>query len=199
MPSWDTITDSLIYDENIMMTIAWADVGGDPNEPLFTNGQRQHILTYRIGIEQDAQPQIARIDTVFSPVYGPAMLGRCDEEQSPPTAFVPGYIYYCQPNGIIEFEEESDVNIAPFDFDCPNPASTNFSIRLNSRHENQIVISIYDILGKKIVTKPVRFYPSGFYEVIFNDEDFRRCHSGVYFVWASNGLYSAVKKVTLIK
>jgi len=200
MTSWDTIIDSLIYDENIMMTIAWADIGGDPNEPLFTNGQRQHIITYRVGIELDAQPQIACIDTVYSSRYGSAFLGRCDEQPSPPIAFIPGCIYYCQPNEIIESEGDDNKAMIPFNFTSyPNPSSTTFEVKLNLLQENQIEISAYDILGRKVITKPSQLYSSGSYNILLNDEYFHNCPPGVYLIKVSNGSYSEVKKVTLIR
>jgi hypothetical protein len=109
-----------------------------------------------------------------------------------------------------KFQSATDVfsgeeGILPEDFtlnqNYPNPfnPTTTISFRLKSRSE--VTLSIYNILGEKVVDLLRRDFPAGTYEIIWNgrDKENGEVASGLYFYRLTASGQSLTKKMILLK
>lgn len=78
----------------------------------------------------------------------------------------------------------------------PNPFNPRTKIGYSIRTRSYVVIKVYDLLGREIVTLVNEEKPSGNYEVNFNASNLP---SGVYFYRLQAGSFVEIKKITLLK
>jgi photosystem II stability/assembly factor-like uncharacterized protein len=80
----------------------------------------------------------------------------------------------------------------------PNPFNpiTNIKYQITNNLPRQVIIRVYDILGKEVATLVNEKQSPGIYEVTFNGNNFA---SGVYFYRIQVGNFMQVKKMVLIK
>ena len=78
----------------------------------------------------------------------------------------------------------------------PNPFNPNTKIRFSINTSGNVVISIYDNLGKEITTLINQYMSLGEYEVYFDGHEFP---SGVYYYQIRIGQGSITKKMLLLK
>ena len=82
----------------------------------------------------------------------------------------------------------------------PNPSNTSFTMTFSSTPNEQILISIHDILGRPI--KQTTHIPSNFKSYFtWNglDQNGQPVSSGLFIISVSNGFETKSKKVTLLK
>jgi hypothetical protein len=78
----------------------------------------------------------------------------------------------------------------------PNPFNPSTNIRFSIPQQSQVVLKIYDVLGKELMTLVNDVKTAGNYEVEFNASSFG---SGTYFYKIQAGQFSDVKKMILTK
>ena len=76
----------------------------------------------------------------------------------------------------------------------PNPASGNTSISFMLPEPMKVIISLYDVMGKKKETIADRFFPAGSHTLPVHIEGFS---SGIYFYRLSAGNHQFVKKMVV--
>jgi len=107
------------------------------------------------------------------------------------------------PNFINDIYEEQSTNL-PCDFllsqNYPNPFNPSTRIQYQVSNISQVVLRVYDVLGKEVAVLVNEEQPAGRYEVEFQSA-VGKCQlvSGVYFYKLQVGDYTAVKKMILIK
>ncbi|MCB9220107.1 MAG: T9SS type A sorting domain-containing protein [Ignavibacteriales bacterium] len=102
-------------------------------------------------------------------------------------------------NQVTGVEEEHGSTI-PTEFrleqNYPNPFNPNTSIRYSISNENNVILKVYDILGKEVATLVNERKSSGYYVVNF---DASNLTSGIYFYTIRAGSFSETKKMLLMK
>ncbi len=78
----------------------------------------------------------------------------------------------------------------------PNPFNPVTVIRFEIPFTERVMVTVYDILGRRVETLMDSKLSPGYYEVQFNGN---RYASGVYFYRISAGTFSQVKKMVLLK
>jgi len=78
----------------------------------------------------------------------------------------------------------------------PNPFNPNTIIRYHVKENTDVIIKIYDILGKEITTLVNEKHSPGIYEVDWNALN---CSSGIYFYRLETKNYTETKKMMLVK
>ncbi|MBI1936484.1 MAG: T9SS type A sorting domain-containing protein [Ignavibacteriales bacterium] len=78
----------------------------------------------------------------------------------------------------------------------PNPFNPNTKIFFSLNRGSQIVLTVYDAMGKEIKELIREYLNAGKYEVIF---DGRKLSSGIYFYRLLVGLKSSTRKMLLLK
>ncbi|MBC8204818.1 S8 family peptidase [bacterium] len=78
----------------------------------------------------------------------------------------------------------------------PNPFNPETEIRFALPEAESIRLTVYDVLGQETAVLIDGEYPAGAHSVTFNAANLS---SGIYFYHLEAGVYSAVKKMTLMK
>jgi len=78
----------------------------------------------------------------------------------------------------------------------PNPFNASTTIKYSLPHDEYVVISIYDLLGRKISTLDLGYQAAGSHFVYWDAADYA---SGVYFYSLKAGEFTEAKKMVLIK
>ena len=78
----------------------------------------------------------------------------------------------------------------------PNPFNPTTTIRIQVPKDNDVMIKVYDILGKEVATLLNQNMKSGTYEITF---DGKSLSSGTYFYKMTAGNFTDIKKMVLIK
>jgi hypothetical protein len=78
----------------------------------------------------------------------------------------------------------------------PNPFNPTTKIRYSVLQSSNIILKVFDILGREVATIVNEEKPDGEYEVEFNAANLP---SGIYFYQLSAGNFVETKKMVLLK
>ncbi len=110
-----------------------------------------------------------------------------------------GYYGGIHADGIIGVEEENNTQI-PTEYvleqNYPNPFNPSTTISFRLPEQSQVVLKIYDALGREVTTLVNDDLKAGIYNVQWTATDFA---SGIYFYKLSTGKFSQTKKLMLLK
>lgn len=83
----------------------------------------------------------------------------------------------------------------------PNPFNPSTTIRYGMPLATQIIISIYNVMGERLVILTNTFKPAGWHEIAWNGRDAlgRMASSGVYLLKAEANGWQEMHKITLLK
>ena len=176
------------------ITVTYSDIQGGydgegniDSDPLFTNPENG---------DYTLQPNSPCIDagTPFFVFEGDTLINMSENE----------YIGIAPDMGAFEYESvlsttEETVNL-PTDFqlfECyPNPFNPTTIISFTISEVNDVILSVYNIRGKLIETIVDNRVNPGDYNVSWNANKYS---SGIYFAKLQVGVFSQIKKITLIK
>lgn len=103
-------------------------------------------------------------------------------------------------NGGVSFIEEEEIDEIPTNYilsqNYPNPFNPSTKIRYSVPQSSQVVIKVFDILGREIETLVNEEKLAGEYEIEFNASELG---SGVYFYKLQAGSFVETKKMILLK
>ncbi len=94
-----------------------------------------------------------------------------------------------------------EVGLAPLEFNLaqnyPNPFNPTTTIEFTLPQDGRVVLKIYDITGREVVTLVDEERKAGVYhQVVF---DASRLASGVYFSRLESGSLQSIKRIVLVK
>ncbi len=78
----------------------------------------------------------------------------------------------------------------------PNPFNPSTTVRYSVSQRSEVLLDVYDILGRRVAVLVDELRNTGVYDVRF---DGRNLSSGIYFVRMQAGAYSTVHRMTLLK
>ena len=111
------------------------------------------------------------------------------------------YIY--DPGNINGIKEGKNSTVKDFELyqNYPNPFNPSTTIEYDLPKEGFVDLSIYNILGKRIITLVQKVQPSGKYSVSWSgkNEKGTNISSGIYFYQLREGNFTATKKFLLLK
>jgi hypothetical protein len=100
-------------------------------------------------------------------------------------------------------KNEGSINVTDFRLigNYPNPFNPSTTIVFSVAKETQVILKVYDVLGREVKTLIEKRFQRGKYEFKWNGDDSRgnKVKSGVYFVEMVSGNYHAVIKTSLLK
>ncbi len=198
---WDDCYDTLLLAQNLLRQIAFADIGGDDNPPLLTNGQRLWGMDLRFVILQGAEcQQFVVIDTTTDPINGAIDFGGPHGWYSFVPAFRSGFIRYQYPTGV-----DGEDSPLPEEFalgrNYPNPFNPETSIDFQLPISAEVALEIYNLLGQKVITLVGGKREAGFYTVRWDgrNESGAVMPSGVYFYRLTAGGFVETKTMILLR
>jgi hypothetical protein len=187
LTSWDILSDSLISDPPSIHLIGISDMGGEPNPPINTNGQRANLWALRIFIDSNSHPQIIEINSV-------GLIGFGNN-----TAFVPGYIYYGVPS------DANNLSATPEMFSLsqnyPNPFNSSTEIEFSLPQRGPVSLVIYDIQGREIRRLLDGNFEAGSHGIIWNgiNDSNTLVSSGIYFYRLNSSNATQTNRMTLLR
>jgi hypothetical protein len=100
-------------------------------------------------------------------------------------------------------KNEGSINVTDFRLigNYPNPFNPSTTIVFSVAKETQVILKVYDVLGREVKTLIEKRFQRGKYEFKWNGDDSRgnKVKSGVYFVEMVSGNYHAIIKTSLLK
>ncbi len=143
----------------------------------------------------------------FSDPESPVLVDGYDTPGSIKNIFVDGeYIYVADKYSllILRFDPETgiieEISNLPQTFALapayPNPFNASTTIQYDLPTQSEVVIEIYDLLGRKIETLAAGLQPAGSHSIIWDAEG---VSSGLYFYRIEAGNYEETRKCVLLK
>lgn len=191
--NWDEYYDTLVdYSNNSLRQVAWCDLGGADNPPLFTLGQRELILELRIYI-WNCWGLFGGIDVREwnDPLNGPITFGLNSANDFRPVFISGGLLFNPIDEGKSQLPDK--LSLSP---NYPNPFNSSTTISYGIPSESEVTLEIYDILGKRIASLVNQQQQPGNYQVSWNATDMP---SGAYFARLKAGEQSQTMKMILMK
>jgi hypothetical protein len=192
LSGWDDHSDTLCHDPDYLRMYGWADIGGETNPPLFTDGQRDTVIMLRFIISPNSHPQIVIIDSMSACGFG------TDSDGFIP-AFVPGYIFIGNPQAVGHESESPDQFSLSQNY--PNPFNSSTEIEFSMPQSGTVTLVIYDIQGREIRRLLDSDIEAGSHSVIWNGIDNSNEHvaSGIYFCRLISDGASQTNRMTLLR
>jgi hypothetical protein len=107
--------------------------------------------------------------------------------------------------GVSTHVDESEAELLPEHYylsaNYPNPFNLSTMIKFGLPVPGHVELSIYDILGRKVITLLNQNYPAGNYVVTWNGQNAngQPVSSGIYFYRVKSGEFIQVRKMLLLK
>ncbi|HKI77460.1 MAG TPA: T9SS type A sorting domain-containing protein, partial [Ignavibacteriaceae bacterium] len=103
---------------------------------------------------------------------------------------------YLVSNSVVGVEETDLISDYKLFQNYPNPFNPSTTIQYEITKSDNIILKVFDVLGKEVKTLVNQYQPAGSYKVQFDASNLK---SGVYFYRLTAGNYSKVNKLILIK
>jgi hypothetical protein len=83
----------------------------------------------------------------------------------------------------------------------PNPFSTHCTIRISTFTKEKVMLSIYDVTGRKVTSLVNDVLDPGVHNIHWDGKDFlgRRAAAGTYIVLVQQGEFAASGRLTLVR
>ena len=197
--SWDLHFDTVMTSQSYVRQFAFADLGGDDNPPLITNGTRVNAWTLRFIISPSARRQLVSLDTTWDDRNGPAVYGLADGTSEITPGFLRGFI------NIGHVGTDEDVNTRPTDFalsqNYPNPFNPETNIEFSLPTEQNVSVVVFNLLGQHVKTLVDGSFAAGTHSVIWNGTNDAGANvpSGIYFYKMTSATFSQTNKMVMVR
>jgi hypothetical protein len=197
LTNWDDRFDSVVTSQNYIRQFGFADLGGDDNPPLFTNGQRLWIMTLSFNISRTARRQLVTIDTCWDDRSHSTIFGMFDGVTEITPAIQIGYI------GIgvgVDGEIIPPLNFA-LDQNYPNPFNPETNIDFQLPIETDVSLIVYNLLGQEVRTLANGRVGAGRQTAHWDgkNENGVNVPSGVYFYRLTTPDFTQTNKMVLVR
>jgi hypothetical protein len=198
LTSWDIVFDSVVSSESYIRMLGFSDADSDVNPPLMTNYQRVNVITLRFAIAPGTLPAYPVVlDTIFDAVNGSLAFGLVDGVTEFKPIFRPDSFYIRTGTG------ENDPLPTEFNLaqNYPNPFNSSTTINFSIDKAENVSLTVFDLLGRRVRTLINNGIEAGSYSVIWDgkDESGRDAPSGTYFYRLSTDNAVDAKRMTLIR
>jgi hypothetical protein len=199
LTSWDERFDSVCTGDHFIRQIGFADVGGEDNPPLLTNGARVNCWTLKFNIGAGTTPQAVPVDTIYDPVNGSAYFGLPDGL----TAFAPA-VRMQSPIRILRSAVNGEEPM-PFEYalkqNYPNPFNPETNIEFALPKESNVSLVVYNLLGQTVRTLVSGNVAAGAHTAHWDgkNESGVNVPSGIYFYKLNTPEFFQTNKMVLVR
>jgi hypothetical protein len=194
---WDEASDTLNMAISHLTLTGTSDTGGEPNPPLNTGYERELLALLRIVIHAGAEEQFLEVNPTFDPDFGSPTFG-LDNGQDFQPYVAPGGLFYQS----VAVDVAADLPEAlALSQNYPNPFNMTTEIAFALSERGEILLDIYNVLGRRIRTLASGSFDAGFYTISWDgrDESGESLSSGMYFYSLRVGDKNLTKKMILLK
>jgi hypothetical protein len=193
---WDDVYDTLLVAERLLRQVLFADLGGEDNPPLFTNGTRLWGLDLRFLATPSAIDQCIWVDTVTDPINGKVEMANIEITFRP--KIKRGYFRY-GPVGI----EDSPIlpSAIALNQNYPNPFNPQTNIEFSLPTPGNVSLEVFNLLGQKVKTLVSEYKQAGNYSVVWDgtNQNGTAVPSGVYFYRMVTEGFSQTNKMIMLR
>ncbi|NLI16700.1 MAG: T9SS type A sorting domain-containing protein [candidate division Zixibacteria bacterium] len=194
---WDDCWDTLLIEQRLLRQVCWADLGGEDNPPLFTNGIRLWGLDLRFVATPSAVPQFVFVDTCTDPINGKVEMANVDITFRP--KIKGGYFRY----GSIGIDDNTPVlpSAIALNQNYPNPFNPETNIEFALPKGGNVSIEVFNVLGQKVKTLISEYKDAGTYSVRWDgtNNNGMAVPSGVYFYRMVTEGFSQTNKMIMLR
>jgi hypothetical protein len=199
LTSWDDRFDSVCTADHFVRQLGFADLGGEDNPPLLTNGARVNCWTLKFSIPAGTVPQSIPVDTIYDPVNGSAFFGLPDGL----TAFAP--VVRMQSPMVIRRPVGIGEEPIPFEYalkqNYPNPFNPETNIEFALPKESNVSLVVYNLLGQTVRTLVSGTVAAGAHTAHWDgkNENGANVPSGIYFYKLNTPEFFQTNKMVLVR
>jgi len=198
LTSWDDHFDTVMTSQSYVRQFAFADLFGEDNPPLLTNGQRVNAWTLRFVISPSARRQLVVLDTTWDDRNGSAVYGLANGVSEITPGFHRGFI------GIgvgVDGEVINTPQAFSLNQNYPNPFNPETNIEFNLPSEQNVTLMVFNLLGQQVRTLVNGTMGAGTHSVIWDgrNDDGVNVPSGIYFYKMITPEFSQTNKMALIR
>jgi hypothetical protein len=196
--SWDDHFDTVMTSQSYVRQFAFADLGGENNPPLLTNGQRVNAWTLRFVVSPSARRQVVVLDTCYDDRNGSAVYGLVGGTLEVTPGFKRGFIG-------IGMGVDGEIINRPTEFSLaqnyPNPFNPETNIQFNLPSAQNVNVVVFNLLGQHVKTLVDGTFEAGTHSVIWNgtNDDGINVPSGIYFYKMTTADFAQTNKMALVR
>ncbi len=197
---WDVRFDTVRTTENYIRQFGIANMYvTSHNPPLLTNGNRTLMWALRFIVAPNTRSQIAYLDTTFDPVVGQTAFS----DELGDIEITPGFsrgVLYIHPLGA-----NDPVTQIPDEYallqNYPNPFNPETNIEFNLPKEQDVYVSVFNLLGQQIRTLVNTRLEAGKHMTHWDGKNDNGVGvpSGVYFYRLYTSEFSQTNKMVLVR
>jgi hypothetical protein len=198
LTSWDERYDTVMLSQSYVRQVGWADLGGDDNPPLLTNGLRINAWTLRFVLDPAARSQLVILDTCYDDRNGPAQYFLADGRHEITPAYQRGFIS-------IGVTGTDGGEIVPSNYalkqNYPNPFNPQTNIEFSLAKEQNVNLTVFNLLGQEVRTLVGGNVAAGDHSVIWDGKNNQGADvpSGIYFYKLFTPDFSQTNKMVMLR
>jgi hypothetical protein len=198
---WNEKYDTVMMSQNYVRQIGWADLGIDtlPHPPLLTNMQRVNAWTLRFSISPNTRSQLVTLDTCWDDRNGSVCFGLIGGLVQVNPAFQRGFMSI----GVVGVDE-NEVSI-PVEYaleqNYPNPFNPETNIEFSLPKEQDVSVSVFNLLGQQVRTLVNSRMAAGNHTVRWDGKNDNGANvpSGIYFYKMYTPEFSKTNKMVMVR
>jgi hypothetical protein len=198
LTSWDDVFDTVMTDQSYVRQFGFADLFGEDNPYLHTNGQRVNAWTLRFIISPSIHRQLVVLDTTWDDRSGSVILGLSDGTSEITPGFKGGFL------GIGVGVDDDNIS-RPLQFSLsqnyPNPFNPETNIEFSLPSEQNVNLMVFNLLGQQVRTLVNSSLGVGTHTVIWDgkNDDGINVPSGIYFYKMFTPEFSQTNKMVMVR
>lgn len=198
LSAWDDNWQGLNSSGSESMQMGFADLGGDDNPGLNTEGRRVDAMELIIAIDENSNTRLAAITPRIDQRAGGPIFGLRDGV----TASIPVVV-----EGSLAINSNVQAKIAaiPTEFalsqNYPNPFNPTTDIEFALPEAQEVKLTVFNVLGQEVNQLVSGIQEAGYHKVTWDgkNDNGQQTPSGVYFYRLDAGNFSQSMKMVMLK
>lgn len=198
LQGWDDHWQGLASDHRKALEMGFADLGGEDNPALNTNGARVEALKLVFAINEGAKIQSAAIRPRTDERTGEPIFGLSDGVTAIKPVIVEGSVTLASGGSPENPVLPTEISLSQ---NYPNPFNPTTDIAYALPDARQVKLTIYNVLGQSVRNLVSGVQEAGYHKVTWNGSDNagNPVPSGVYFYRLDAGSFSQSMKMVMLK
>jgi hypothetical protein len=198
LTGWDDNWQGLNTDGSESIQLGFADLGGDDNPALNTNGRRVEVMDLTFSVNGNLTTHQALIKARIDQRAGSVLFGLADGIKSVTPIFIEGSMTVT--NEILAKTEALPTEIS-LSQNFPNPFNPTTDISYSLPQAQSVSLTIFNVLGQNVRNLVSGTQEAGYHKVTWDgrNNEGQQTPSGTYFYRLEAGDFSQSMKMVMLK
>jgi hypothetical protein len=198
LEGWDDHWQGLKSDHRQALELGFADLGGEDNPSLNTNGARVEVFRLIFSISDNPETRNAAIRSRVDDHSGVPIFGYSDGVTGVVPVIVDGSLTFAAEGIPQDMPLPGEISLNQ---NYPNPFNPSTDIMYTLPETREVSLMIYNVLGQTVRTLVSGSQEAGYHRVTWNgcDNSGRQVPSGTYFYTLKAGDFSQSMKMVMLK